>query len=269
MLITAGIDVGAVNTKAIILSEDKKILGRATLRTGSDLAGAAEEAFSLALKEAGVAREDVAYIVSTGFGRYMVPFRDIQVTDLTSHAQGALYYFPNTRSVLDIGAQSTRASRIEPSGRVKYFRLNDKCAAGAGMFLARVARYLEVPLEELGPLSLRSQEPQHISSVCAVLAETEIINQITAGARLEDIVKGVMLALANQGLTLLKRIGVEPEVTLTGGVAKNIGMVKALEERLGMRINFSADKQDGSYYAGALGAAILGLIRLQKLKKDC
>jgi len=266
MVITAGIDVGAVNTKAVILDGERNILGRATLRTGSDLPRAAEEAFLRALQEAGVRREDVAYVVSTGFGRYMVPFRDIQVTDLTSHAQGALYYFPNTRSVLDIGAQSTRASRIEPSGRVRHFRLNDKCAAGAGMFLVRVSRYLEVPLEELGPLSLKSREPQHISSVCAVLAETEIINQITAGAKLEDIVKGVMLALANQGLTLLRRIGVEPEVTLTGGVAKNIGMVRALEERLGMKINFNADGQDGSYYAGALGAALLGLIRWKKLK---
>ena len=260
---TAGLDLGAAFTKAVVMAQDRRVLGKGFIRTGGDLPRAAEEALGLALKEAGLPREAVNYIVSTGFGRYLVPFRDIQVTDLTAHAQGALFLYPNTRSVLDIGAQSTRASRIEPSGRVKVFRLNDKCAAGAGAFLVRIARYLEVPLEEMGPLSLQSQQAQAISSVCAVLAETEIINHITAGVKLEDILKGAMLAIANQGTILLKRVGMEPEVTLTGGVSKNVGAVKALEERLNQKVN--SDGDGGSFYAGALGAALLGLMRLKRL----
>ncbi len=266
MLVTAGIDAGAATTKAVVLSEEHVILGKGVVPSRADLARAAEAAFLLALEQAGLAREAIAYVVSTGFGRYMVPFRDIQVTDLTSHAQGALYYFPSTRSVLDIGAQSTRVSHIEPWGRVKVFRLNAKCAAGAGTFLVRVAKYLEVPLEDLGPLSLRSEEPQPISSVCAVLAETEIINHLTAGIKLEDILKGAMLAIADQGLGLLKRVGVEPEVTLTGGVSKNVGMVAALRQQLGQHINVSADGEEGSFFAGAQGAGILGFMRLKKLR---
>jgi predicted CoA-substrate-specific enzyme activase len=268
MLATAGIDAGAATTKAVVLSEENVILGKGVVPSRADLARAAQEAFLLALEQAKLSREDVGYVVSTGFGRYMVPFRDIQVTDLTAHAQGALYYFPNTRSVLDIGAQSTRVSRIEPWGRVKVFRLNAKCAAGAGTFLVRVAKYLEVHLEDLGPLSLGSEQPQPISNVCAVLAETEIINHLTAGVKLEDILKGAMLAIADQGLGLLKRVGVEPEVTLTGGVSKNVGMVAALRQQLGQPINVSANGEEGSFFAGALGAGLLGLMRLRKLRGE-
>lgn len=267
MTITAGIDVGAFTTKVVILDEDEKVRAKTLVRSGGDLARASEEAYAQALEQGGLGRKQVNYVVSTGFGRYLVPFRDIQITDITSHARGILHYFPSTRSVLDIGAQSTRAFKIEPNGRVKNFRLNDKCAAGAGAFLVRVARYLEVPLEEMGPLSLKYQEPQTISSVCAVLAETEIINHISAGVRLEDILKGAMIAIADQGVVLLRRVGVEQEVALSGGVSKNIGVVKALEERLGQKINCSTNGDEGSLYAGAMGAAILGQIRLKKLAK--
>lgn len=265
MLITAGIDIGAVNTKVILMSEERQIVGSAEMRTGSEGAKVAEAVLSLALKQAKVPREAVAYIVATGFGRFMVPFRDIQATDVTAHAQGAIYYYPNTRTVLDIGAQSTRASRIEPNGRVTVFRLNDKCAAGAGMFLSRVSKYLETPLDEMGRLALLSRNPVSINSVCAVLSETEIINQITGGAKLEDIVKGVMIGLARQSLGLVRRLGVEREVTFTGGLARNAGMAAVLQEELGQSVNISANGVDGSFYAGAIGASLLGLLRLKKL----
>lgn len=264
MTITAGIDVGASTTKVVLLGEGEQVLGRALERTGSELVGAARKAYDLALEGAGLTAEGVDYVVSTGFGRYMVSFRDNQVTDITSHARGILHYFPAVRSVLDIGTQSTRAFRIEPNGRVKVFRLNDKCAAGAGAFLMRVAHYLEVPLEEIGRMSLRSEEIQTISSVCAVLAETEIINHISTGARLEDILKGAMVAIADQGMTLLRRVGIEGEVALSGGTSKNIGVVKALQEGLKQPIRVSADGEDGSLYAGALGAALLGRVRARR-----
>ncbi|MDP6560392.1 MAG: acyl-CoA dehydratase activase [Candidatus Binatia bacterium] len=265
MTITAGIDVGAFTTKVVVLGEDEKVLGRSLARTGSGLLQAAETAYDQASKEAGFSRQEVNYVVSTGFGRYMIPFRDIQITDITSHARGILHYFPEVRSILDIGTQSTRAFRIEPSGRVKTFRLNDKCAAGAGAFLMRVSHYLEVPLEEMGSIALKSQDPQAISNVCAVLAETEIINQISTGTNLEDILKGAMTAIADQGLTLLRRTGIEGEVALSGGVSKNVGVVRALEEGLKYRIQVSADSEEGSLYAGALGAAILGMVRAKRL----
>ncbi|MBI2877618.1 MAG: 2-hydroxyglutaryl-CoA dehydratase [Candidatus Tectomicrobia bacterium] len=263
-VVVAGVDVGAYTTKVVLLNEKEEVLGRALLRTGGDLSKASEEAYREALEAADLSRSAVNYVVSTGFGRYLVPFRNIQVTDLTAHARGIVHYFPQVRSILDIGNQSTRAFRIEPNGRVKVFRLNDKCAAGAGAFLLRVARYLEVPLEEIGAIALRSQDPQVISSVCAVLAETEIINQISAGTKLEDILKGAFTAIADQSLTLLRRVGVESEVALSGGVSKNPGVVKSLEEGLGQRLRYNAEGEEGSLYAGAVGAALLGLVRAKR-----
>ncbi|HLB29671.1 MAG TPA: acyl-CoA dehydratase activase [Dehalococcoidia bacterium] len=263
MIITAGVDVGASTTKAVIVNDAYKRLGRAITRTGANLVGAAETTFQEAIAEAGLTEKDVEYVATTGFGRYTIPFRDVQITDLTAHGQGARFLFPDTRSVIDIGAQSTRAMRIEPTGRVKIFRMNDKCAAGAGTFLVRVARYLELTLDEIGPLAVKSTDPQPISSVCAVLAESEIINHVTAGKMVEDILKGAMLSIASRGLALVKRMGVEPEVTLTGGVGLNPGMVQALEESLGQKIN--VDPEWG-IYAGALGAAVLAQMRLQRLR---
>jgi len=263
MIITAGIDVGSSTTKAVVMNEAQELLGKAVVKTGANLVGAAERAYKEALAEAGLTEKDIDYVASTGFGRYTVPFRDVQITDLTAHGQGARFLFPGTRSVIDIGAQSTRAMRIEPSGRVKTFRMNDKCAAGAGTFLVRVARYLELSVEEIGPLALKATDPQTISSVCAVLAESEIINHVTAGKSVEDILKGAMLSIASRALALLKRIGVEPEVTLTGGVGLNVGMVQALEESLGQKINVDPER---GLYAGALGAAILAQMRVHKLR---
>ncbi|MFC1822179.1 acyl-CoA dehydratase activase [Thermodesulfobacteriota bacterium] len=263
----AGIDVGTSATKVAIVDEKREVLVRFSAVTGNTPSSAAEEAFQLAIDKAGVSRGDVSYIVSTGFGRYMVPFRNIQLTDFTSHALGALYCFPNTHTVLDIGSNGTRASRVESNGRVKDFKLNDKCAAGAGMFLVRTARFLEMGVEDIGPLCLKSQKAAEISSVCTVLGETEIINHLTAGTEVEDIVKGVVSSLAHRAVVLLKKVGIEEEVTLTGGTARNIGMVNLLEEVLERKINFSADGQEGSYFSGAIGAALGGYIRLEKPKE--
>lgn len=263
MIFAAGIDVGAASTKAVILSEERKVLGKGIVKTGADPGGAARRAYDQALGEAGLAEREIDYVASTGFGRYIVPFRNVQMTDLTSHGQGVLYLFPNTRSVLDIGGQSTRAMKIEPNGRVKLFRMNEKCAAGSGTFLLRCAHYLEITLEDLGPLSLKSRNPVSISSVCAVLAESEIINHVTANVPLEDIVKGSILSICSRAITLVKRIGVEQEVTLTGGTVLNPGVVACVEELLETKVN--VDPERGPY-AGALGAGILGLMRLQKTR---
>ncbi len=260
--VVAGIDVGSRMTKALLLSEDGagSVLARATAPTGAWFGKAAEKALAAALAHAGLEREQLAYVVSTGYGRSQVPFRDLQLTEITCHATGAVQLFPSTKTVLDVGALNSRAIQVDDRGRVKSFRMNDKCASGTGRFLERVAKALEVELEEIGPLSLRSREPRKISSICAVLAESEVINMVTQDAPVEDILRGTHLSIAERLMGLVRQVGVRPEVTLTGGVTLNLGLVKALEERLGVALNVSPDSE----FAGALGAAKLGFLRLAK-----
>ncbi len=260
MTITAGIDIGAGTTKAVLMDEEVRVLGQTSLRTGPMLEKAATQAFDGVLEKASLGRKDVAYVSTTGYGRYAYPPRDVQITEITCHARGARLMFPATRCVLDIGAQSTRAMRVDENGRVIKFRMNDRCAAGAGRFLERIAKALEMDLQELAEASLRSTDPQPISSICAVLAESEVINHITQGKKAEDIVMGAHLSIAERVLALLRQVGVEDEVTLTGGLSQNRGMVKALEEKLGRHVNLSEDSQ----YAGAMGAAYLGHWRLTR-----
>jgi predicted CoA-substrate-specific enzyme activase len=259
MMRVAGVDVGTRMTKAVVIDGAGRMIGKASLPTGHDLPGAARRALDRALAESPDGRPE--YVASTGFGRYQVPFRDVQITEITCHGRGAVALFPGTRSVLDVGAMNARAIRIEPNGRVSSFRMNDKCASGAGRFLERVAKGLELELGDIGALSLRAQAPQPISSICAVLAESEVINLVTVGHAVEDILAGTHESIAGRIAALLRQVGVEPEVTLTGGVTRNMGMVRALEQRLGMPLRVHEDSE----YAGALGAALLALGRLRRL----
>ncbi|OFW20582.1 MAG: hypothetical protein A3H27_16790 [Acidobacteria bacterium RIFCSPLOWO2_02_FULL_59_13] len=260
MSFVAGIDIGSRTTKAVILDESRNIRGTALTRTRPDFPGVAKEVLAQALAQAGGDMEDVKYIATTGLGRYNVPFRDLQITDITCAARGAAFLFPNTKCVLDVGGQSTRAIRLREKGKVKEFKSNDKCAAGSGGFLERAAHYLEIPVDQLGPLSMKAQKPQAISSVCAVLAESEIINLVSSGQTMEDIIRGIHNSLATRSRGLLARVGMEPEVTFVGGVARQSGMVAALKETLGQAVNVSKDPD----LVSALGAALLGLQRYQK-----
>ena len=278
MALVAGIDVGTRMTKGVLVDYPNpaggeagpamdgtgRLLSRVAVPTGARLEEAARATLEKLAAAAGVMTSRVEYIASTGYGRYQVPFRHVQITDVTCHAVGARYLFPGTRSVLDIGAMNSRAMRIADSGRVISFRMNDRCASGAGRFLERVARALEVELTEIGELSNRSHDPQPISSVCAVLAESEVINHVTAGAKVEDILRGAHNSIAERIVALLRQVGVEPEITLTGGVTKNSGMVRALEERLQTHVNVSGDAE----YAGAIGAALLGGSRRERLSRQ-
>jgi predicted CoA-substrate-specific enzyme activase len=260
MTITAGIDIGAGTTKAVLMDADRRVLAKVSIRTGPYLERAAASALEEVLEKAGLRREDVAYLATTGYGRYSYAMRDIQITEITCHGRGARLLYPRTRCVLDIGAQSSRAIRVDEVGRVLKFKMNDRCAAGAGRFLERIAKALEMDLRELAEASLRSTQPETISSICAVLAESEVINHITQGKRAEDIVMGAHLSIADRVLALLRQVGIEEEVTLTGGLSLNPGMVRALEERLGKRVNYGPD----SPFAGAVGAAYLGHWRLKR-----
>lgn len=262
MPLVAGIDCGTGFTKAVVAVQDAgqppRVVGRGRERSGVNVDQAADSALAAALKEAGAARSDVEYIAATGFGRYGLSARDIQLTEITSAARAAHFLFPTANTVLDIGAQCTRAIGITEAGKVRVFKSNDKCAAGSGMFIARAAKYLEVSLESVGGLSMRATHPQPISSVCAVLAESEIINHVSAGVSVEDILRGIHESLAERAGGLLKRVGMDGEVTFIGGVARQEGIIRALEERLGVKVNVPPDCD----YVCAMGAALLGLKRL-------
>lgn len=267
MRVIAGIDCGTGFTKALVVGQSPggvpHVLGKARVKSGVNADAAAEEALRIALVGAQLRREDVDYVATTGFGRYSVSFRDIQITEITSAARGVAHLLPRAECVLDIGAQSTRAIGIA-GGKVKQFKSNDKCAAGSGMFIARAAKYLEVPLETVGEASLASRHPQPISSVCAVLAESEIINHVSAGVTVEDIFRGVHESLADRAGALLRRVGMQESIALIGGVALQAGIVKALEERLRVRVEVPPDCE----YVCALGAALLGARRLLAKPKE-
>ena len=255
----AGIDVGSSLTKAVVLTDAAVVAGRGSVRTGVDLEKAAAGALSLALADAGAQRESVQYVATTGFGRYSVSFRDLQVTEITSGARGASKLFPSATAVLDIGSQCTRAITLTEAGKVRGFKSNDKCAAGSGSFIVRAAKYLQIELGDVGEIALRAENPQPISSICAVLAETEIINHVSAGVSVEDIISGIYDSLADRAAMLLKRAGMGHDLVLIGGVARQKGMVRALQTRLKVPVSVPADCE----YVCALGAALLGLKRLQ------
>jgi len=260
MTLVAGIDMGGRSAKAVLVTREGTVVGTGLAKMRPDFAGLARDVLAQATSAAGRSDSDVSYVATTGLGRYNVPFRDIQITDITAVAQGAARLFPGTRVILDIGAQSTRAMRVQGGGRVKEFRTNDKCAAGAGGFAERAARYLEVGLADLGELSLKADSPAVISSVCAVFAESEIINLVTAGQTVENIIRGIHDSLAQRGYQLLKRVGLEPEITFVGGMARQVGMIRALEAALSMPVNVPAEPD----MVAAYGAALLGLQRLAR-----
>jgi (R)-2-hydroxyacyl-CoA dehydratese activating ATPase len=266
MIYTAGIDVGSTYAKAVILDPFDRIVGRGMTRTGFRLPEAARRVYDEALAEAGLKDHEIAYVISTGYGRFQVPFRNLQVTDLTSAARGAAFFFPRTRTVLDIGGQTMKASRLDASFRVKAFRLNDKCAAGTGAFLEKTARYLGFATEEIGPLAATSHQAVPISGVCAVFAESEVINHLSQGAAPADIMHGAILSLVDRSIQLLKRVQMEPEITLVGGILRFEMMITLMRERLSVQANLLSPEI--VQYVAALGAAALGRRRLQEKGAD-
>jgi (R)-2-hydroxyacyl-CoA dehydratese activating ATPase len=255
MAYAAGVDVGSTQTKAVVMDEAKKIAGRALIDTGANTSMAAERAFQAAIENAGVREEEVEFVVGTGYGRYRVTFGNTQVTEISCHGRGAVHMFPGTRTVLDMGGQDTKAIRVGATGQILDFCMNDKCAAGTGRFLGAAASALDIPLDQLGPIALRAQRPVRISTTCMVFAESEVLSWLGKGKKIEDILQGVHQSIALRSMGLLRRVGIEHEVTFTGGVTRNIGMIAALEKPLGARLNVS----DDSHFIGALGAALFAM----------
>jgi len=256
-VLVGGVDVGSTQTKAVILDDSRRIRGRSLIDTGANVTKAAENAFAAAAADAGVATGSVAYVIGTGYGRYKVTFGHAQVTEISCHARGAQYMFPGTHTVLDIGGQDTKAIRVGENGQVMDFCMNDKCAAGTGRFLGAGAFALDIPLGELGPLALGARAPVKITTTCTVFAESEIISWLARGKKAEDVLMGVHQAIAARSLSLIRRVGVEEQVTFTGGVTRNVAMVQILQELLGTKLNVSPD----AHYMGALGAALFAVDR--------
>jgi predicted CoA-substrate-specific enzyme activase len=266
MSCTAGIDVGSTYTKVVLLSDAGEVLGRAMEPTGFKLGATAERALHQVMDGLGLGADDVSYIVATGFGRHQVAVSDVQVTDLTAGARGAAFLFPGTRTILDVGGQTMKASRVDERARVRSFRLNDKCAAGTGAFLEKTARYMGYSTIEIGPLVSTSKEAVSISGVCAVFAESEVINQLSQGAAPADIMHGAIVSLVGRSVQLLKRVGPEPEFTLIGGILRFERMVDVVRQQLGASVNVPPG--DMVQFVSALGAAVLGRRRLQKLAQS-
>jgi predicted CoA-substrate-specific enzyme activase len=259
MAYAAGVDVGSTQTKAVVINDREEIIGRALIDTGANVVTAAEKAFELAMVDTRSTEQEIECVIGTGYGRYQINFGHDQVTEISCHARGAVHMFPNTRTVLDMGGQDTKAISVAPAGDILDFCMNDKCAAGTGRFLGAASTALDIPLGELGPTALQAKKSVRISTTCTVFAESEILSWLGRGQKIEDILLGVHESIASRSLGLLRRVGIERELTFSGGVAKNVGMVKTLEKKLGFSINVSEE----SHFMGALGAGLFGLDRLR------
>ncbi|MGZ3578887.1 MAG: acyl-CoA dehydratase activase [Syntrophales bacterium] len=251
-MITAGIDIGSITTKAAVMAEGK-IRGTRVIFTGYNAEQAGAKVYEELLKELGIEKFDVRRVVSTGYGRNSVKFMDKAMTEIICHGAGAHYLNPRARSVIDIGGQDSKAIILDEKGKVKNFAMNDKCAAGTGRFLEVMARALEVDLDGFGALSLRAVDPSRISSLCTVFAESEVISLISKGEKRENIIAGIHESIAARIAAMANRLRIAPLVVMTGGVAKNIGVVKALERKIGMAVEVSEYAQVN----GAIGAALL------------
>lgn len=260
MRITAGVDVGSTQTKAVLLCENDSldIVARSLVDTGANVQKAAERAFQACCNEAGIDSNIVGYVVGTGYGRYNISFGNAQMTEISCHAKGARFLCPGTRTVIDMGGQDAKAISVGENGEVLDFMMNDKCAAGTGRFLANAAEVMGISLDEIGPISLKATRPVKIATVCTVFVESDILSYLAQGKKAEDILGGVHQAIAKRTVSLARRTNIEPVVTMTGGVARNIGMVKALEQVLGSPIRVSPD----AHFMGAVGASLFAMEKL-------
>jgi len=266
MAYAAGVDVGSTQTKAVIIDEQGRIVGRSLIDTGANVVQAAENAYNKALEEQEIRETEVEFIIGTGYGRYRVTFGNAQVTEISCHGRGAVHMFPKTRTVLDMGGQDTKAIRVSAVGEIDDFCMNDKCAAGTGRFLGAASSALDIPLGELGATALRYTKPVRISTTCTVFAESEVLSWLGKGKKVEDILWGVHQSIAVRSFSLMRRVGLEEEITFSGGVARNIAMIQAMEDKLEVKLNVSED----SHYMGALGAALYALdqIKVSRQPRD-
>lgn len=261
MAYTIGLDVGSTYTKGVILDSDHHILARSMKASGARLNEVAAEVKRETARQAGIGEDEIAYCITTGFGRHQFAERDLQVTDLTAAARGAAFLFPDTRTILDIGGQTMKASRIDAATKVRTFRLNDKCASGTGMFLEKTVRYMGFDTEDIDQLLENATEAVSISGVCTVFAESEVINHLSNSVSPDNIMFGAGMSLMGRSVQLLKRVKIEEKLTLVGGILRWGRIAQAISEDLKMEVN--VPEGDLPQYTAALGCAILGHLRLR------
>ncbi len=251
-MIYAGIDIGSITAKAALI-EDGKLIDTLIIKTGYNHLNAALKVYEALLEETRVEKSNVAAIVSTGYGRASVTFADKALTEILCHGTGAYFMNPEIRGIIDVGGQDSKAILLDASGQVANFAMNDKCAAGTGRFLEVMANAMEVELDQLGEFSLRAEKPAKISSICTVFAESEVISMIANQENREDIIAGIHESAAARVAILARKVKIKAPVVMTGGVARNVGMVAALEKHIGMKLFVGTYPQEN----GAIGAAVL------------
>lgn len=261
-MFVAGVDVGAATAKAVVLNNEA-LIGSAVISTGYDVTAAAREVVGKALEAAGVPLEELAFVISTGYGRNAVEFSNKAVTEIICHAKGVYWTNPRAKTVIDIGGQDSKVIGIGDDGRVNNFVMNDKCAAGTGRFLEVMAGILHVDINEMGPISMKGLEPCTISSTCTVFAESEMVTLRAQGKSRENIIAGIHKAMSHRVAIMGKSVGFREEIVFTGGVAKNTGIKKALEEEINLTINIPEEPQ----IMGALGAALMAYAEAYSMDK--
>lgn len=250
----AGLDMGSVSIKAVIIL-DSQIVASGLIPSGGHYKNGAEKVMSNALSATGISLNQLAGLVITGLGSGSSPFPGKQVSDISCQARGCSFIFPSARTIIDIGGQFTKAAKITPQGRIADFLMSEKCATGSGRFLQVISRILQVPLDEIGPLSLQSEKPVEFSTNCAVFAESETISRIAEGAKPADILAGVHKAMASKVGMLVKRLKLEPDVVLTGGGGEDAGLVQAIGDALKLDIRVPEKPRLTAAYGAALLAA--------------
>jgi benzoyl-CoA reductase subunit D len=270
-MLTAGVDVGSAVVKVAIVETDdagaeRLVAGRAERIRRRDAIPVARELYDELLKEAGVSAADVTYVATTGEGE-TIPFRTGHFYGMTTHSRGGLFLEPEARAIIDMGALHTRAVAMDGRGKVLGYRMTSQCASGSGQFLENIARYLGVSLEEVGALSLQADAPETCSSICAVLAETDVINMVSRGISLPNILKGIHASMAGRAVKLVMSLGVAGPVLITGGLAADQGLVAAMRESaVGQKMTVDVRSHPQSILSGALGAALWGGYRARKLR---
>lgn len=248
---TLGIDIGSASSKAVILEDRKKIVAYSAIQAGTGSSGPKRVLDEIETKS-GIKKEEITKVVATGYGRYAMSIADKQVSEISCHAKGVHFLFPNARTILDIGGQDAKAISIDLRGSVECFYMNEKCAAGTGRFLEVMSKILETPLDKMGEVDKLSKNPSIVSSTCTVFAESEVISQLSQGIKKEDIIRGVHNSVISRAAGLLYRTKMKEDFVLSGGVAKNSGVVEALERELKVNVYVSEYAQ----LTGAIGAAI-------------
>ena len=267
MTITAGMDVGSSSVKTCILADGDVLALRVDRIRRRDLRKVIDESYEAALADAGLRRDDVAYLATTGEAE-IVEFRRGHFYGMTTHSRGAVFLMPEARSALDIGALHARAMKFDVKSRVLAYRMTNQCASGSGQFLENVARYLGITLEDIGPLSCGASDPEMVSSICAVLAETDVINMVSRGIKTPDILKGIHLSMAGRYLKLLRAAGAEGIVAITGGLSADVGLAQALREKIrDEKLDLEIVTDPRAIHAGSLGAALWGAYRHEVLAK--